>query len=216
MHVCIEEVQKLNWRKRIREVSQYSWSSVCAPEANRSACACACVCVCVCDKGLRVAMSHVMLGLITSENHVACAGSACYKSTHSCPLQASSLYPGCVLASIPRPAGGRAGPRLSDAAVLRLHWSTAYPGKLDQWETFWVLVECLPPICRDLFLEGLIGRGRRMSEDGTVAKPNDPAPSPSPPSSTQPFLSHIPLLSSCSFTFLGFSPVCRCLAFTVF
>lgn len=28
--------------------------------------------------------------------------------------------------------------------VLQLHWSTAYPGKLDQWETFRVLAECLP------------------------------------------------------------------------
>lgn len=62
----------------------------------------------------------------------------------------------------------KAGPSLSDIAVLQLKRSTAYPGKLDQWEIFRDLAEYLPPICRDQFLEGLIGRGRMMSEEGIL------------------------------------------------
>lgn len=60
----------------------------------------------------------------------------------------------------------KTGPTISDTAALQLHRSTAYPGKLDQWETFGVLAECLPPVLRDLFLEGLIGRHRMMSRAG--------------------------------------------------
>ncbi len=107
----------------------------------------------------------------------------------------------------------KAGPNLSDTALLQLHWSTAYPGKLDQWETFRVLAECLPPVCGGLFLEGLIGRGRMMSEEGTLWW--NIMILLFPPSS-QPFLSYITLLSSCSFSFLSFVPVYRCLVFTVF
>lgn len=60
------------------------------------------------------------------------------------------------------------GTSVSDTAALGLHWSTTYLGKLDQWETFRVLAECLPPVCKDLFLEGLIGSRRMMSKECTL------------------------------------------------
>lgn len=61
-----------------------------------------CMCEYVTDKGHRVAVSLVMGSLIISVNHLACAESACYKSTNSCSLQASSFYPGkrCILSSL--------------------------------------------------------------------------------------------------------------------
>lgn len=65
-----------------------------------------------------------------------------------------------------------------------------------------------------LFLEGLIGRGRMMSEEGTLWW--DIMILLSPPSSPQPFLSYITLLPSCSFTFRSSLLVCCFLVFTVF
>lgn len=57
--------------------------SACATKANRSLWISLCVLyVRVCDR-----LSLVMLGLITSENHLACAESAYYKSTKFSPSE---------------------------------------------------------------------------------------------------------------------------------
>lgn len=107
----------------------------------------------------------------------------------------------------------KAGPSLSDTWLQQLHWSTAYPEKLGQWEALRVLAECCPPISKDLFLEGLIGSRRMMSESDTLWWNIMILLSSTSP---QPILSYHTLLSLWSLTFLHSPQLCPCLVLIIF
>lgn len=116
-------------------------------------------------------------GLITSENHLARSQSARHKSTNSCSLWVSSFWPGkgCVLTSrtaaeqLELPQLDKAGPAFSDtasAAVALIHCLSRETGPVGDIQG----LSWMPslPACTDLFLEGLIGSGRMMSEEGAL------------------------------------------------